>query len=77
MSRRDELRQQRQIHDGDLGVQQIGHETHHEQPARAVFGQFADLERRTTARLHRLPCQIEQIGRPRDPQRIMGEWHSD
>jgi hypothetical protein len=47
----DELRQQRHVHEGDLGVQQVGDKPHHEQAPRPVRRQRANPERRPSAPL--------------------------
>ena len=68
-----ELREDRQVEDGDLGVQDVGHETHEEQPGRRVRGQVARLEGRARTRPQRLPRQPEQIGRAQPSQDIVGK----
>lgn len=75
MPRRNELRQQRQIHDGNLGIGQISDQAHEKQFARPIDGQVAHGKRRASARLDGLPGQVQQIGGAAEAQRIVGVGH--
>jgi hypothetical protein len=71
----DELRQQREIKQGDLGIEQIGEETHRQQLSNADRRQTARGEERSGAGPHRLPGQPQQIGGARILDRVIEERH--
>ena len=73
----DELRQQRQIHDGDLRVGQVGDQAHEKQLARPVGGQIAHGKGRAPAWFQRLPGQVQQIGGTAKAQHVVGVGHGE
>ncbi len=71
--RLDELRQQRQVEQGGLWIQQVREEAHCEQPAGRVGRQRAQLEGRRAAGPQRFPCQPSQVGGAGGAQHAVGD----